>query len=249
MSLVRFGALALVLAAGIAGGIGLNAALTGTTADDPCHGFGTQDRTITGPAEEGSKEFTVCKKPGYEVVFDPDGTPVVQSLREEEAIEYYKTHPAENPVLIADQTYEADFAQNGFVKFDAPSVADAVFPGECQEVETIVGASACLPPGWKVLVDSPEIARFGDEISAYLAIYPASAVGTAGTKCSAPATVELAAGKLAVCAFPVDPFGWQGHGLRFSNEREAGLTLMTPKDEAARIQGGIRRGLLCKVRQ
>lgn len=237
--LPRFIALALMLVAGIGGGIGLSAVLTGSSADDPCRGFGTRDRVITGPAEEGSKEFSVCTKPGYEVIFDPEGTPVSQTLREEELIEYYKTHPAENPRVIAEQTADAEFAETAFMDITPPEVK--VQPGECPadmtvHTATFVGVEFCLPADWKVMDDSTERLKAGVEGSAAVEIYAESIRDTGGTRCARPALVETNDGTLLICArdYATSPWGEQGHGLLYPNGREGGLSLSDPEDQAVR---------------
>jgi hypothetical protein len=224
-----------IVVVGISAGIGLTAVLGGSADDDPCHGTGQVDRVIVGPAEEGSKEYTVCKQLGHEVIFDPDGTPVSETIREEDVIEYYKTHPAENPRVIADETADAQAAINDFMSITPPAVDNGDTCPESTSRTTFSSAalSLCMPDSWKVKLESEGALTVGDD-EAIVAIYPSGTRGTAGTKCESPAVVTTKSGELSICASRLDPWNGQGHGLTFPSGREGGLSVYDIRNTSAR---------------
>jgi hypothetical protein len=223
-----------VLGLGLAAGIGLSAALSGSSADDPCFGAGRLDRKIIGPADEGSKEFSVCKRLGLEVIFDPDGTAVIQNLRDEEIVEYYKTRPAENPIVIANATADAEIVKS-FVDITPPAkLAEGDCPKEAARTSfPEAGLSLCMPVSWIVKLDTEGSLTVGDAGST-LAIYPKGTSGTYGTRCERPATVPISGGDLRICAGPLGPENDQGHGLVLPSGREGGLAIYNIANVASR---------------
>jgi hypothetical protein len=222
-----------MLAFGVAGGIALTAVLTGTSADDPCFGSGRLDRKIVGPPEEGSKEFSVCTRLGRETIIDASGTPVVQTFRDEEIVEYYKTHPAENPLVIADQTEDARIAVEGFVTPTIPpfQAGEDCPPGTARTSLSSVNATICLPPDWKVDLEDPTGIRVASAAgSATVAIF-SDQYQSHVTACANPVVIAVPIGDALVCQQPTDPWGTAGYGITLPNGIRVGVEVNNKASE------------------
>lgn len=217
-----------VLGLGLAAGITLSAILSGSSASDPCSGEGTLDSRVTNKDENGSQEFTICTKVGQRVIFDAKGTPVDVTVRDEEVAEYYKTHPAENPRVIADQTADADLAENGFVEVELPVPLDADCPATAVRTKfDKIGISLCVPDEWHVMTDEPQLIDIGTDwvVLGYSSL---DSEDTVGTRCARPQLIELRTGAAMFCAFRTDALGGQGHGIILASGRNGGMSLTKP---------------------
>jgi hypothetical protein len=222
-----------VVAAGVAGGISLTAVLGGESGSDPCYGEGQLQERRTVP--ETGKTYNFCRRLGAQIVFDDQGTPVVIGVFDEEVVEYYKTHPAENPVLIAQQTADADLAQNYFVAITPPAANQGdPCPTDTRRTEfPETGVSVCMPSRWTVQESAGTRLKIGDE-TAFLVISERGPARSAGTKCARPAIVQTTGGELRICATPISPRGGQGHGLILPSGRGGSLSLSDVDNTQAR---------------
>lgn len=235
--LARSAALVALLGAGIASGIGLTTVLGGAKSADPCFGTGagSLDRVITAPEANGGKKYNVCSKLGQRVIFDAQTGEVVDvSLFEDQLVDYYKQNPDQNPRIIAEKTYAAEFAVNSFTTPDIPTPAtDDCPPDASRQDFPAAGVSVCVPKSWTVTDDSSQgIILKGD--SSVVGIYGADRHGTEGTKCVTPARVTLKTGAASVCALNKGPEGGQGHGIILGGGREMGVSFIGPVPEAQR---------------
>ncbi len=216
-----------VLGLGLAAGISLSAILSGSSASDPCFGEGTLDSRVTNKDENGSQEFTICTKVGQRVIFDANGTPVDVTVRDEEVAEYYKTHPAENPRVIADKTADADIANNSFVEVELPvPLATDCPPAAVRTKFERVGISLCVPDGWQVVTDDSQTIDIGTDW-AVVGFSTLDVTDTAGTRCAKPQLIDLKSGHARFCAGK-EVAGGRGHGIILASGRNGGMSLTKP---------------------
>jgi len=228
---MRFVLPVLVIVLGLAGGLYLNSAIGGRSSADPCFGTGALEGTIVVEPTPGAKELlNDCHEFGHRTVLDAKtGKPIAEDLLDQEVADYYRAHPEQNPRIVAEQTADAQFAVDSFTAANPPTPI-AKTPHDCpagtqRTTYPEVGASICVPDGWK-LFTVPGDTHFGSADNlAQISLFPKSVTSTAGTRCAKPDLVTLATGVMKICAFKPNALGGQGHGFVLPNRREGGINL------------------------
>lgn len=229
---MRFVLPVLVIVLGLAVGLYLNSAIGGRSSADPCFGTGALQSTIVVEPTPGVQAvLNDCQGFGHRTVLDAKtGSPIAEDLLDQQVADYYAEHPDENPRVIAEKTAAAQFAVDSFTPANAPTpVAKTPHdcpPGTLRTTFPDVGASLCVPDGWK-LFRVPGDTHFGSADNlAQIGVFPKSVTSTAGTRCANPDLVTLATGVMKICAFKPNALGGQGHGFVLPVGREGGINLL-----------------------